>query len=391
MTKRRAEVLAWGLWALFLAMGVGSAVVTAVLRGGAGSFSDHLIMLPFLLFATVGAIVASRRPENRLGWLYLAIGVLATFTAMGEALQYAEFPASGVARVLFELLWVLTNAAWYPTLALIVTLAILWFPDGRPPSPRWRWVEIGVGVGTAVVMVAFSLAPGPLNGKGSPDNPIGIRGAEPVLGLLQGAAGLLLFVLIGASITAFVMRFRRSRGVERQQLKWFLASAVFLGIGITIDIVLQPESDVLFAIATSAVPLAAGIAITRYHLYDLDRLISRTIAYLAVSAVLVAVYAGIVVGIGALTGRTDSPVLIAGATLAVAALVRPVLRRVKGAIDRRFNRRRYDAQLALEAFAAGLRDEIALEQVRGHLLGTVRDTMQPSTATVWLRSTGGGS
>jgi hypothetical protein len=123
----------------------------------------------------------------------------------------------------------------------------------------------------------------------------------------------------------------------------------------------------------------------RYHLYDLDRLISRAVAYLAVSTVLVGVYAGIVVGIGALTGRTDSPVLIAGATLAVAALVRPVLRRVKGAIDRRFYRRRYDAQRALDAFAAGLRDEVALEQVRSHLLSTVRETIQPAAASVWLR------
>jgi 4-amino-4-deoxy-L-arabinose transferase-like glycosyltransferase len=192
-----------------------------------------------------------------------------------------------------------------------------------------------------------------------------------------------------ASIAGFVVRFRRSRGAERQQLKWFLVGALVLGIGITVDIVLKPESDILFALAASAVPLAAGVAITRYRLYDLDRLLSRTIAYLAVSAALVAVYAGIVVGIGALTGRTDSPVLIAGATLVVAALVRPLLRRVKAAIDHRFNRRRYDAQRALEAFAARLRDEVALEQVRSHLLGTVQETVQPVTATVWLRSPGG--
>jgi hypothetical protein len=388
MSKRRAEFLAWGLWALFLAMGTGSAVVSSILHPGPFSIGDHVIILPFLLFATVGAVVASRRPENRIGWLYLTIGVLSGFTAMGEALQYTDFPAGGMGRVGFELLWVLTNAAWYPTLALLATLAILWFPDGRPPTRRWRWVEIGVAVGIVTVTLAFALAPGPLNGKGSPANPIGISGAEPILGAVQGITGVLLIVLIGASITAFVVRFRRSGGVERQQLKWFLAGAVILGVGITINIVVQPEDDVLFALATSAVPLSAGIAITRYRLYDLDRLISRAVAYLAVSAVLVAVYAGIVVGIGALTGRTDSPILIAGATLAVAALVRPVVRRAKGVIDRRFYRRRYDSQRALEAFAAGLRDEVALEQVRGHLLSTVHETMQPAKATVWLRGTG---
>lgn len=388
MTRRRAEFLAWGLWALFLVMGISSAVVTNLHRPGGFSFGNQVIVLPFLLFATVGAIVASRRPDNRIGWLYLTIGVLSGFTAIGEAIGELTFPTHGAGRFGLELLWGLTNAAWYPTLALLATLAILWFPDGRPPTPRWRWVEIGVAVGVVMVTLAFALTPGPLNGKGTPDNPIGIEGAEPILGFLQGLSGILLLGLIGFSIAGFAVRFRRSRGVERLQLRWFLVGAVILGLGIALNLVLQPKGDVLFALAVSAVPLAAGIAITRYHLYDLDRLISRAVAYIAVSAVLVAVYAGIVVGIGALTGRTDSPLLIAGATLAVAALVRPVLRRVKAGVDHRFYRRRYDAQRALEAFAAGLRDEVALEQVRGHLLATVQETMQPAGATLWLR--GGG-
>jgi small-conductance mechanosensitive channel len=206
-----------------------------------------------------------------------------------------------------------------------------------------------------------------------------------VLGVVQAISGFLLLTCVALSIASFVVRFRRSRGVERQQLRWYLVGAICLAIGILIGVVFNPPVNWPFAITTSAVPVTAGIAITRYHLYDLDRLISRAVAYLAVSAVLVAVYAGIVIGIGALTGRTDSPILIAGATLAVAALVRPVLRRVKSAIDRRFYRRRYDAQRALEAFSASLRDEVALEQVRGRLLGTVRETMQPTAASVWLR------
>jgi hypothetical protein len=202
---------------------------------------------------------------------------------------------------------------------------------------------------------------------------------------VQAVGGALFLGSIVLSWASFVVRFRRSRGVERQQLRWFLVGASVLGAQIVFSIVLNPPSNWPFALGSSAVPIAAGIAITRYHLYDLDRLLSRAVAYLAVSAVLIAVYAGIVVGIGALTGRTDSPILIAGATLLVAALVRPVLRRVKGAVDRRFYRRRYDAQRALDAFAASLRDEIALEQVRGRLLATVRETMQPAGATLWLR------
>ena len=384
MTQRRAEVLAWGLWTLFLAMGIGSDIITGLTQPDGFSWGDHLIVLPFLLFATVGAIVASRRPDNRIGWLYLTIGVLSGFTAIAEAIQGVTFPADGPGRVALELLWALTNAAWYPTLTLLATLAILWFPDGRPPTPRWRWVEIAVGISAVVGMLAFALQPGPLNGKGTPDNPIGIDGAEPILGFLAGASGIVLLVLIAASVAGFVVRFRRSRGVERQQLRWFLLGAVILGAAIVLDL-LKPQLDLLFVLAASAIPLSAGIAITRYHLYDLDRLISRAVAYLAVSAVLVGVYAAIVVGIGTLTGASDNPVLIAGATLAVAALVRPVLRRVKAAVDRRFYRRRYDSQRALDAFAATLRDEVALDEVRGLLLGAVRQTMQPTAASVWLR------
>jgi len=385
MTRRRAEFLAWGLWSSSMLVLV--LVNTPLIHDSNEGFSvdDLLIGLPFLLFATVGAIVASRRPDNRLGWLYLAIGLLAAFTSIGGALEYAHYPPSGPGRVALVLLYAVTNLAWYPTLGLLATLSILWFPDGRPPSPRWRWVEILVAVGIAGVTISFALVPGPISGRGTPDNPIGIPGAADVLAAINLAFGAAFFVSISASVASFVVRFRRSRGIERQQLKWFLVGALALGAGIVISIAFNTTGNVVFGLSTSAVPLAAGIAISRYHLYDLDRLISRAVAYLAVSALLVAVYAGIVVGIGALTGSTDSPVLIAGATLAVAALVRPVLLRVRAAIDRRFYRGRYDAQQALEAFAASLRDEVALEQVRAHLLGAVRETMQPAQASVWLR------
>ena len=386
MSRRRAEFLAWGLWGLCLLVLV--LVQTPLLQDTeGGSLLDGLLIgLPFLLFATVGAIVASRRPDNRLGWLYLAIGLLAAFTAIGGALEDAHYPPSGPGRLALVMLYALANLAWYPTLGLLATLSILWFPDGRPPTRGWRWAEILVAVGIAGVTLSFALVPGPLNGKGTPDNPIGIPGANDILGVVQSVFDLVFLVSILASVASFVVRFRRSSGVERQQLRWFLVGALVLGLGIVISIVFNPPGNLMFALTTSAVPLAAGIAITRYHLYDLDRLISRAVAYIALTAVLVAVYAGLVVGIGTLTGRTDSPVLIAGATLAVAALVRPVLRRVKGVVDRRFYRRRYDAQRALEAFAANLRDEVALEQVRAQLLGTVQETLQPLAASVWLRT-----
>jgi hypothetical protein len=384
MTGRRAEILAWSLWGLVVATMIGVGVVKT-LSGGVSSLDERIVILPFLLFATVGAIVASRRPENRLGWLYLAIGLVAAFTGIAEIIEPAHLPAHGPGRVVLVTLYALANDAWYPTLGLLATFSVLWFPDGRPPTPRWRKVGRMAIAGIVLLTVGASLVPGRLNGPGTPVNPLGIRGASVVLGVVQAVGGALFLGSIVLSWASFVVRFRRSRGVERQQLRWFLVGASVLGAQIVFSIVLNPPSNWPFALGSSAVPIAAGIAITRYHLYDLDRLLSRAVAYLAVSAVLIAVYAGIVVGIGALTGRTDSPILIAGATLLVAALVRPVLRRVKGAVDRRFYRRRYDAQRALDAFAASLRDEIALEQVRGRLLATVRETMQPAGATLWLR------
>jgi small-conductance mechanosensitive channel len=201
--------------------------------------------------------------------------------------------------------------------------------------------------------------------------------------------GFLLFLIaVGLSIASLVVRFRRSRGLERAQLKWFVFAAVLtilFGVGASVAAT-TAWLQALGYVAIAVIPVACLVSIMRYRLYDIDRLISRTVAYFAVSAVLVGVYAAIVVGVGALTGRTDSPVLIAGATLAVAALVRPLLRAVKSVVDRRFARRRYDAQRALEEFSARMRDEVDLEQVRAHLLGTVRDTMQPAFAGLWLRA-----
>jgi uncharacterized membrane protein len=388
--KRRAEVLAWSLWGLAVVTMIGVVVAKLLEPTGGGlspdSLDQRLVALPFVLFATVGAIVASRRPDNRIGWLYLAVGILAAFTGIAEVIP-VHTTAHGSGRVLLDTVYALSNAAWIPTLGLLATFSILWFPTGRPPTPRWRWLEPTIVAAMIALTLGAGLVPGPLNGPGTPENPFGIPGGTAVLGVVQSVAGLVFLSTIVLSIASFVVRFRRSRGVERQQLRWFLAGTAVLGLGIFYGVVFNPKTNWPFALTTSAVPLAAGIAITRYRLYDLDRLLSRAVAYLAMSALLVGVYAGIVVGVGALTGRTDSPLLIAGATLAVAALVRPVLRRVKGAVDRRFYRRRYDAQRALEAFAAGLRDEVALEQVRGHLLGTVVETMQPATASVWLRGT----
>jgi hypothetical protein len=206
--------------------------------------------------------------------------------------------------------------------------------------------------------------------------------------VLTPIAFLLFLVAVVSSVAALVVRFRSSGPVQRAQLKWFLLAAfvtVALGVGTSVTAT-AVWLEALGYVAIAVLPVACLVSITRYRLYDIDRLISRAVAYLAVSAVLVGAYAAIVVGIGAVTGRGDNPVVIAGATLAVAALVRPVLRRVKAAVDHRFYRRRYDAQRALEAFSARLRDEVNLGEVRANLVGTVGETLQPARATLWLRA-----
>src|SRR5262245_4237488 len=274
MTRRRAELLAWGLWGLAIATFVGTKIALAFLGDGEISFQNDAIVLPFVLFGTVGAIVASRRPDNRLGWLYLGICLLAALTGIGALFESVTYPEGGPGRLVLLLLYALTNSAWYPTLGLIATFSVLWFPDGRPPTPRWRWVELVIASSIVALSLGFLLAPGPIS-DGAPSNPIGIPGAESVLGVVQ-AAGFLSFIFgVLASVTGFVVRFRRSGGVERQQLKWFLVGALVLGVGMVISIIWEPDSDIPFAVVTSAVPIAAGVAITRYHLYDLDRLISR--------------------------------------------------------------------------------------------------------------------
>jgi hypothetical protein len=281
------------------------------------------------------------------------------------------------------------NTLWYPTLGVLATFAVLLFPTGRLPSQRWRPAAWLAGFGNVVLPLSFALAPGPLD-KGFPDNPLGIPGAEGVLSLLQGLAGILLMVSCALAVASMVVRFRRARGDERQQLKWFVSAAAVLLVALVLGIVGNGAlaSDYIFAVGVALVPLAAGVAILKYRLYDIDRVINRTLVYGAVTILLGAVYAGLAVGLGSVVGSNANSLVIAGATLVVAALFRPVRRRIQGFIDRRFYRRKYDAVRTLEAFTARLREEVDLEDLREHLLGVVGETMQPSRATLWLKTAG---
>ena len=273
---------------------------------------------------------------------------------------------------------------WLPILGLIFIFTLLLFPTGRLPSPRWRPVAVVGGLAIAVVTVLGAVRPTLRlqNEEVYLANPVGVAGApDPE----NGSLGAVLLAGLGAGMVAsgsLVLRFRRSQGVERQQLKWFTyAAALLLAVNL-VTITILPDglaSDLLFGLSIAFVPIAAGVAILRYRLYDIDRLINRTLVYGLLTFLLAGVYAGLVLVLGQLSGG------VADGTLAVAALFQPARRRVQSVVDRRFNRRKYDAARTVEAFSARLRDEIDLDTLSSELLAGVDQTVEPTTVSLWLR------
>jgi hypothetical protein len=344
--------------------------------------------LPFsgvggLSFPVVGATVLARRPGHAIGWIFVAIG--AGMSLVGFANGYAAYsltvlpdplPATGV------IAW-LSGWLWVPSFGLLLTFALLLFPDGRLPSVRWRPVAYLAAGSIAVTMADFAVSswPNPYASVYAPQT-VG----SPVVGVWFGllcASGL-------ASATSLVVRFRRSRGEERLQLKWVAyAAAVTVAIVVPAIAVTRGASPSLIIVAAAPlVPVAAGVAILRYRLYDIDVVINRTLVYGSLTATLALVYVGSVVSLQAilraLTGQ-ESTLAIVASTLAIAALFNPLRRWVQAFVDRRFYRSKYDARKTLAAFNARLRDETDLNALGADLVGVVRDTMQPEHVSLWLR------
>jgi hypothetical protein len=307
------------------------------------------------------------------------------YTEYGLETEPGSLPASDL------VLW-FESWAWIPPFGTLTTFLLLLFPDGRLPSPRWRPVAVLTAGGIVVASVAIALHPEPLSESGV-ENPLGIGGADTVLlvvGLVAG--GAVVTGMIGG-IVALVRRLRRSRGEERQQLKWFTYAAIVLVVVVLASI--NQETGVLLGVVQAIVvgpvlAFAVGVAILRYRLYDIDVVINRTLVYGSVTALLAAAYLGLVLlfqlAFSPLT--EENSLAVALSTLAVAALFRPARNRVQTVVDRRFYRRRYDAQLTLEGFAARLREEVDLDALRGELTGVVAETMQPAHVSLWLREAG---
>jgi hypothetical protein len=272
----------------------------------------------------------------------------------------------------------------------VVIFTPLLFPDGRPPSPAWRPVAWLAVAGTvAAVALAAAQPTIELDDGHVVDNPIGVAGiADPEDGVLN----LLLGLLVVAAVMSLAVRFRRSQGDERLQLKWFTYAAALLPLILLGDLLPDAASSVLFAVGISLLPVAAGIAVLRYRLYEIDRLINRTLVYGLLTALLAGVYAGLVVLLGRLFGELGGRPpswAVAGATLAVATLFQPARRRIQQAVDRRFNRRRYDAARTVEVFSARLRGQVDLATLSSELLAVVNQTVQPTSAALWLRPSSG--
>ncbi|WP_157041893.1 hypothetical protein [Nitriliruptor alkaliphilus] len=339
------------------------------------------------LFAVVGVLIAVRRPQNPVGWLCLVAG--AAFALEGALWAVALYGFAHPGSVPLPEIWAVVGDAFVmPGLFLVATLLILLFPNGRLPSPRWRWLARVTGALLIVALLAGLFLP-QQGGWGRPtvDNPLAVEAVEWLDLALVG-----LFGCVAASVVALIGRFRRSSGIERLQLRWLAAAGMaavvlwLIAIFVADDVVLARE-DVAIALSVggfSLVPIAIGVAVTRYRLFEIDRLISRTVTYAAVAAALAAVYVTGVLVLGNLLPR-QSDLGVAASTLAVAALFLPVRRRVQQAVERRFNRSRYDAERELERFAGRLRDELDLDELAEDLLEAVASTVHPSTAGLWIR------
>jgi len=370
-------------------------VIVATIRAGGDPTFEVTGVGGLVLGATygiVGWVIASRRPDNSIGWVFLAIGLSqAIDTFVSYYSTYGLVVVPGSLPFAAELSWVAVWA-WAPGFTLLATLSVLLFPDGRLPSPRWRpvrWASLAI---MALLCAPVAIALWPYRGEAL------IFTGEPSLGGAVGVAfgiqftGLLALPFAAlASIAGMIVRLRRSGPSERQQLKWFTYAAV-LEITFLVSLGFLTIPPLLGAIAAVLIapllPVAAAIAILRYRLYEIDRIVSRTIAYGLVTGLLIAAYAGLIL---LLQGPLDQitggdTIAVAVSTLAVAALFQPIRRRVQRVVDRRFDRGRYDADRTASAFADRLRDEMDLANLSRDLDTTIRDAIAPRSLGIWLRA-----
>jgi hypothetical protein len=394
-----APGLAWSLWGLAILLAGAAVALRAANHGMRSELLPGVLLVPG--FGTVGAVVASRRSTHPIGWLFLAVSLVSAVAVV--SVEWAVYTIVTAPGLLPGGVWVTWVAYWiWPVDLAAISFLVLLLPTGRLPSPRWRPIGWLLGAAWGLLILGNMFA-GESNMKGiGVANPIGLE-----LTYWPFLAGFVLAaVALPAVALAPFLRLRRASGVERQQLKWpalvvtvtvllGLLGFQTLGVGPVLPSPLA-EAALILAVAgvTIGVPVAVGLAILRHRLYDIDHIINRTLVYGLLTALLGVVYAGVVLVLGQLFGGIGAEPpswAVAGATLAVAALFQPARRRIQTLVDRRFNRRKYNAAKTIEAYSVRLRDQLDLDTLSTELLAVVEQTMEPTRVSLWLRASAPGS
>jgi hypothetical protein len=374
---------AWSIWAVTVTVYAAASGYNAIhplparLASDVGNAADGVLGAVFIgAFATVGALLAWKRPENPIGWLLSAVGLV--FAVTGSGVFLVHFPRT------------LTLANWLGFGYLLgfglCVFVVLLFPTGKLPSRRWRPVAWAAGAGLAGWALGNMLAPTILTESSKMRNPVGLTGPAGDLFRALAVAGVVLIAVTGlAALVSLAFRYRRAGTTERAQLKWLVYAAAVIVVAVFAQNLFASNNlqNAISIGAVALVPVAIGIAVLRYRLYDIDRVISRTLAYAILTGLLAGVYAGLVLLATGVLGIHAS-VAVAAATLAAAALFSPVRRRVQHAVDRRFNRARYDADQTVAAFAARLKDAVDLDAVRDDLTGVVSQALEPAHLSLWI-------
>jgi hypothetical protein len=387
---RRTAPLAWALVAAAMAMLAAAVVLTS--QAGA----DHGLLLLNVAIATVfmtlGVLVATRHPRNPIGWLFVGLGFAGALSSLTRAIAEHDLAAGGDVSAFAKACAAYHTAAWILTIAPSATFLLLLFPTGRLLSPRYRYVAWSAGVGIALSFLSILTKAGPLEDFTTIENPFALHNAarEPI----EGLGGLLVIIGVVGSVTSLVRRARRAQHEEREQIKWLqwagsVTAFVTVVGSVTYDLIGETIANVAILTSIMSLPVAAGIAILKYRLYDIDVVINRTLVYAALSVSLaVAYFASVLLlqlGLDPLT--QDSGPAVAGSTLAVAGLFRPAQARIQELVDRRFFRHRYDMARTLQGFSARVRDEVDLDALGTELQTVVRETMQPGHVSLWLKET----
>jgi hypothetical protein len=391
MTRRAAARLGWALGAISLALWlVGEAFGLAADNDGGATIVDAEFMAIVIVFSVIGTLIASRQPRNPIGWILCGVGLAAALATFSHGYAEHWLDGGGGPDLLGKSAAEYGEVSWIPLVLPCATFLLLLFPDGRLLSPRWRWIARAAAVGIVFGFVGSVLIPGKIPDYPEVINPYGLGSLSDPMQALGFAA--LAIALVGSPLS-LIQRFRRADADERQQIKWLALAGAVAVVTLVVatagyDALGQVVPNIAILLSVLGLPLATGVAILRYRLYDIDVVINRTLVYGALTATLAATYLGSVLLLQlALEGLTaGSSLAVAVSTLGVAALFRPARARFQATVDRRFYRRKYDAQRTLEAFSARLRDQVDLGMLNSELSSVVRDTLQPAHVSLWLRS-----